>query len=406
MKELTKSAKLDYVGYDVRGPVLDEAEYLAAQGHEILQLNTGNPAAFGFSAPQPVLDSFTAHAAQAQGYGHSRGLLSAREAIVRRCKEKGIPHVGVDDVYTGNGVSELISLSMQALLDTGDEILIPSPDYPLWTAAATLAGGQAVHYRCDEQAHWFPDLADLRKKVSARTKALVLINPNNPTGVLYSKELLLELAEFARQNSLAVFADEIYDCLVMDGKEHVAFASLAPDLFTVTMNGLSKSHRLAGYRVGWMCLGGEKKHAAGYIQGIHTLASMRLCANMPAQFIIEQALRDCNEADSLLAPGGRIYEQRACIVQAIEQTEGLSAVRPDAAFYIFPKIDVKRFGITNDEQFVLDFLREHHILLVHGGGFHWPEPDHFRIVYLPQVEKLARVGDSLSSFLRSYRQNS
>jgi len=405
-KEIKKSTKLDHVGYDVRGPVLEEAERMAAAGQKILQLNTGNPAAFGFTAPPQVLEAFAKNAVYAQGYGQSKGLLAAREAIVKRCAEKGIPNVGVEDVYTGNGVSELISLSMQALLDSGDEILIPTPDYPLWTGAATLAGGKAVHYLCDEAAHWYPDLADIRKKITPRTKAIVLINPNNPTGVLYPRELLLDIAEIARQNELMVFADEIYDCLVMDGKEHTAFASLAPDLFTVTFNGLSKSHRLAGYRVGWMCFGGEKRHVQDYVQGVNMLASMRLCANMPAQYIIPAALADCNNADPLLAPGGRIYEQRACICRAIEETEGLSVVFPDAAFYIFPKIDTKRFRIVDDERFVLDFLCAKQVLLVHGRGFNWPQPDHFRIVYLPELQKLAQVGDKLRDFLADYRQGS
>lgn len=404
MKLFLKSNKLDHVGYDVRGPVLDAAEHLAAEGNKILQLNTGNPAAFGFHAPEPLLETYRAHLQDAEGYCDARGILTAREAIAQHYREKGIPDVTASDVYTGNGVSELISLCMQALLNDGDEILIPAPDYPLWTAAATLSGGKVVHYLCDEQSKWYPDIADIRKKVSPRTKAIVIINPNNPTGALYPKEVLLEIAQIAREEDLIVFADEIYDSLVMDGNVHHAFASIAPDLFTISLNGLSKSHQMAGFRVGWMCLCGDKRRAKGYLQGIHTLASMRLCANVPAQHIISPALQQYTETDALLQPGGRIYEQREAIVSAINAIPGLSCTRPDAAFYVFPRLDSKRFRIRDDERFVLDFLRAHHVLFVHGRGFHWPQPDHFRIVTLPEVSQLQIVAKKLGIFLADYRQ--
>jgi alanine-synthesizing transaminase len=401
---LHKSKKLENVSYDVRGPVLEEAEKLMAQGVNILQLNTGNPAPFGFTAPDDLLSDFAAHFRSAQGYSESRGLLEAREAIVQNCREKNLPNVNLEDVYTGNGVSELIMMSMQALLNNGDEILIPSPDYPLWTAAATLSGGKVVHYLCDEASHWYPDIDDMRKKITLRTRALVLINPNNPTGVNYPKEILEQIVDLARQHDLIIFADEIYECLVMDGKAHIPIASLAPDLFIVTMNGLSKSHRIAGFRIGWMSLCGDKSKARDYIKGLTMLASMRLCSNVPAQYIVKTALQNYHDCDAMLQPGGRIYEQREFICQAISAIPGLSSIKPDAAFYMFPRIDIKRFNIEDDEQFVLDFLRQHHILMVHGRGFNWKTPDHFRLVYLPYVEELKIVADRLTLFMSGYQQ--
>jgi alanine-synthesizing transaminase len=399
-----KSAKLDHVSYDVRGPVLEEAEKMMAAGLDILQLNTGNPAPFGFTAPEELLREFAARAGNGQGYSESRGLVEAREAIVQNGRDKGLPNVGMEDVYTGNGVSELIMICMQALLNNGDEILLPSPDYPLWTAAATLSGGKVVHYRCDESARWYPDIADIRQKITPHTRALVVINPNNPTGVLYPREILEALVEVAREHGLIIFSDEIYECLVMDGKKHIPIASLAPDLFVVTMNGLSKSHRIAGFRVGWMSLSGDKSRARDYIQGLNMLASMRLCSNVPAQYIIKIALENYFAADELLKPGGRLYEQRAFIYDAIEHIPGLTTVYPDAAFYMFPKIDVKRCNLVDDEQFVLDFLREHKILMVHGRGFNWFEPDHFRLVYLPCLEELKMVAERLARFMETYQQ--
>jgi alanine-synthesizing transaminase len=404
MKTYQKSKKLDNVCYDVRGPVLDEANRMTAQGIDILKLNIGNPAPFGFAAPDAVITDMTANLAGAEGYSDSKGILSAREAIAGYCMRKNIPDVGIDDIYTGNGVSELIIMAMQGLLDNGDEILVPSPDYPLWTAAVTLAGGKAVHYLCDEQSEWNPDIGDMKRKITGRTKGIVVINPNNPTGALYPRELLDRIADLAREHELILFADEIYDRLVMDGREHTSISSLAPDLFVVTLNGLSKSHKIAGYRCGWMCLSGNKAHVKGYIEGLNMLSSMRLCSNVPSQYVIKAALSGSAEVDGMLLPGGRIYEQREYITAALNSIPGLSAVKPKAAFYIFPKIDIEKFNIRSDEKFVLDFLHEKHILLVHGGGFNWQKPDHFRVVYLPNVADLKTAAESLRSFLANYRQ--
>lgn len=382
---------------------MDEATRLEAQGEKILKLNIGNPAYFGFEAPQNILDIMQNSLSSTEGYSDSKGLLAARQAIVRYCEKKNIPNVTVNDVYTGNGVSELITMSMQGLLDTGDEILVPAPDYPLWTASVTLAGGHAVHYACDENNHWYPDIADMEAKITRRTKGIVVINPNNPTGVLYPKEVLEDIVNLARKYELVLFADEIYDRLVMDGKEHIALASLAPDLLTLSFNGLSKSHLIAGYRCGWMCLAGDKSKAKGYVEGLNLLSSMRLCSNVPAQSVIPIALDAENTASSILEKGGRVYEQREAVYNYVESIPGLSAVKPDAAFYIFPKMD-SRFNITNDEQFALDFLREKHILVTHGGGFHWEQPDHFRIVYLPDVDMLNEACGRMEEFFSTYRQ--
>ncbi len=404
MRIFEKSTKLDNVCYDVRGPVVEEAGRMIDEGMHILKLNIGNPAPFGFTAPEEIIHDMMRNLTETEGYSDSKGLFPARKAIMQYCQLKNIPNVGIDDIYTGNGVSELITMSMQGLLNNGDEILLPSPDYPLWTAAANLAGGRPVHYRCDEQADWYPDMDDIRSKITDRTKGIVIINPNNPTGALYPKAVLEEIVEIAREHQLILFADEIYDRLVMDGEEHISIASLAPDLFCITMNGLSKSHRIAGFRVGWMCLSGDKSRARGYIEGLNMLASMRLCSNVPAQSIVQTALGGYQSSDELLLPGGRIYEQREFIYKALNEIPGITAVKPKAAFYIFPKIDTARFHISNDEQFVLDFLRQEKVLLVHGGGFNWPEPDHFRIVYLPRVEELAEAVEKLEHFLKKYRQ--
>ena len=404
MREFTKSRKLDYVCYDIRGPVLDEANRMEAEGQKILKLNIGNPAPFDFDAPQEIIDDMAYHLRKAQGYSDSKGIFAARKAIMQYCQIKKIPNVGINDIYIGNGVSEMIVMCMQGLLDNGDEILVPSPDYPLWTAAVTLAGGTAVHYICDEQADWYPDMDDIRSKVTDRTKGIVVINPDNPTGALYPKEVLEEIVEIARQNHLIIFADEIYDRLLMDGLVHTAIASLAPDLFTVSLNGLSKSHRVAGFRVGWMCLGGPKEGAKGYIEGLNMLSSMRLCSNVPAQYIIQTALGGYQSVDELLLPGGRIYDQREFIYKALNDIPGISAKKPKAAFYIFPKIDTERYGIHDDEQFALDLLREKKILIVQGSGFHWEHPDHFRVVYLPNVLDLERAMEGLADFLSTYHQ--
>lgn len=405
MREYEKSSKLDNVCYDIRGPVMDEANRMIAAGEKIVKLNIGNPAPFGFRAPEAIIKKMSENLTSTEGYSDSKGLIKSRQAIVEYCRKKNIPNVTENDVYTGNGVSELITLSMQGLLNYGDEVLVPAPDYPLWTASVTLAGGTAVHYICDENAGWYPDIEDMRKKITPRTKAIVVINPNNPTGALYPKEVLMDIVELARKHELILFADEIYDRLVMDDKEHVALASLAPDLLTVSFNGLSKSHLIAGYRVGWMCLCGNKAHVKGYIEGINLLSSMRLCANVPAQSLIPEALSLLDETKKLLVPGGRIYEQREYIYNAINNIPGLSVVKPDAAFYMFPKLDAKRFNITDDEKFVLDFLREKKILFTHGGGFHWNKPDHFRVVYLPCVDELKVAAEALEDFLKTYRQS-
>ncbi|EFT39378.1 aminotransferase AlaT [Enterococcus faecalis TX2137] len=404
MRNFKKSDKLNNVSYDVRGPVLEEAERMQEEGIRILKLNTGNPAPFGFDAPNEIVRDMIVNVRDSEGYSDSKGIFSARKAIEQYCQLKKFPNVTINDIYTGNGVSELITMCMQGLLNNGDEVLVPMPDYPLWTASVSLAGGTPVHYICDEQAEWYPDIDDIKSKITSNTKAIVIINPNNPTGALYPKELLLEIVEVARQNDLIIYSDEIYDRLVMDGLVHVPIATLAPDLFVVTLNGLSKSHRVAGFRCGWMVLSGDKSRVKGYIEGLNMLASMRLCSNVLSQQIIQTALGGYQSVDDLLLPGGRIYEQREFIYNAINDIPGLSAVKPKAAFYIFPKIDTAKFDIYDDEKFVLDFLHKHHILLVHGGGFNWQQPDHFRIVYLPKMEDLKTTADKMRGFLSTYKQ--
>lgn len=404
MKEFNKSAKLEHVAYDIRGPVLEEADRMIANGEKILRLNTGNPAAFGLTAPDEVIRDLIMNARESEGYSDSKGIFSARKAIMQYCQLKNIPDVDVDDIYIGNGVSEMITMSMQGLLDDGDEVLVPMPDYPLWTAAVSLAGGQAVHYVCDESSNWYPDIDNIKSKITSNTKALVVINPNNPTGALYPKDVLEDIVEVARQNDLIIFADEIYDRLVMDGGEHMAIASLAPDLFCVSMNGLSKSHRIAGFRVGWMVLSGPKKHVKDYIEGLNMLSNMRLCSNVLAQQVIQTSLGGVQSIDELLLPGGRIYEQRNFIYKAMNEIPGITAVKPQAGLYIFPKIDRNMYRIDDDEQFVLNFLKQEKILLVHGRGFNWMGPDHFRIVYLPRVEELSKIQEKMTRFLEQYRK--
>lgn len=405
MRTFEKSSKLDYVCYDIRGPIMDEAQRMSEQGIDILKLNIGNPAPFGFKAPKEIEEAIGNNAAITEGYSDSKGLVSAREAILKYCQSKNMPNVSIDDIYTGNGVSELITMSMNGLLNYGDEVLVPMPDYPLWTASVTLAGGKAVHYRCDDKQNWYPDIKDMESKITPKTKAIVVINPNNPTGALYPTEILEQIVDLARKHELILFADEIYDRLVMDGKEHIALSSLAPDLLTVSFNGLSKSHLIAGYRCGWMVLCGEKKHAKGYIEGVKLLSAMRLCSNVPAQSLIPVALDNLESTKELLVPGGRIYEQREVIYNALNEIDGLSVVKPTAAFYMFPKLDIKKFGIKDDEKFVLDFLKKKHILFTHGGGFHWDQPDHFRVVFLPEVSVLSTAADRLNDFLSTYHQN-
>ena len=403
MRTFEKSVKLNNVCYDIRGPVMDEANRMIRAGEEVLKLNIGNPAPFGFRAPDELIRNMSDNLVDTEGYSDSKGLFAAREAIVEYDKLKNIDEVTVDDVYTGNGVSELITLSMQGLLDYGDEILVPAPDYPLWTASVTLAGGTAVHYICDESSDWLPDIEDIRSKITPRTKGIVVINPNNPTGALYPKDVLIDIVNLAEAHDLIIFADEIYDRLVMDGLKHVSIASLTNNM-CITFNGLSKSHLVAGYRVGWMSISGNKKNAKGYIEGINLLSSMRLCSNVPAQSLIAPALKITADTDSMIQPGGRVYEQREFIYNAINDIPGLSAVKPKAAFYIFPKIDTEKFEVVNDEKFALDLLRNKKILFTHGGGFHWEQPDHFRIVYLPEIAVLKEATDRIRDFLADYRQ--
>ena len=404
MRTFTKSHKLDNVLYDVRGPVADEAARMEAAGTHILKLNIGNPAPFGFRTPDEVVYDMSQQLPDTEGYSPSKGLFSARKAIIQYAQLKNIPNVSIDDIYTGNGVSELINLSLSALLDNGDEVLVPSPDYPLWTACVNLAGGTAVHYVCDEDSEWYPDIDDMRSKITDKTKAIVIINPNNPTGALYPKEVLQQIVDLAREHQLMIFSDEIYDRLVMDGLEHISIASLAPDLFCVTFSGLSKSHMIAGWRVGWMVLSGNKRLAKDYIEGLNMLANMRMCSNVPAQSVVQTALGGHQSVKDYLVPGGRIYDQRELVYNMLNDIPGITAVKPKAAFYIFPKIDVKKFNIHSDEQFALDLLHDKHILISHGGAFNWQEPDHFRVVYLPRISMLKETIGEIGDFFSTYWQ--
>lgn len=404
MRTFTKSHKLDNVLYDVRGPVADEAARMEAAGTHILKLNIGNPAPFGFRTPDEVVYDMSQQLPDTEGYSPSKGLFSARKAIMQYAQLKNIPNVSIDDIYTGNGVSELINLSLSALLDNGDEVLVPSPDYPLWTACVNLAGGTAVHYVCDEDSEWYPDIDDMRSKITDKTKAIVIINPNNPTGALYPKEVLQQIVDLAREHQLMIFSDEIYDRLVMDGLEHISIASLAPDLFCVTFSGLSKSHMIAGWRVGWMVLSGNKRLAKDYIEGLNMLANMRMCSNVPAQSVVQTALGGYQSVKDYLVPGGRIYDQRELVYNMLNDIPGITAVKPKAAFYIFPKIDVKKFNIHSDEQFALDLLHDKHILISHGGAFNWQEPDHFRVVYLPRISMLKETIGEIGDFFSTYWQ--
>ena len=404
MRTFAKSSKLEHVLYDVRGPVVDEAARMEEQGMKILKLNIGNPAPFGFTAPEEVILDMRDNIVDCQGYSDSRGIFAARKAIMQYAQLKQIPNVTMKDIYTGNGASELIQLSMHALLDPGDEVLIPSPDYPLWTACTNLAGGKAVHYICDEESDWYPDLQDMESKITCKTKALVIINPNNPTGALYPKELLEKIADIARRHELIIFSDEMYDRLVMDGEKHISIASLAPDLLCVTFSGLSKSHMACGFRVGWMIFSGNKELGKSYMEGVNMLSNMRLCSNVPGQSIIQTALGGYQSVNEYIVPGGRVYEQREFICNAIKDIPGLSVVKPKAAFYVFPKIDVKKFNIHDDQQFALDLLREKRVLIVPGSGFNWHQPDHFRIVYLPRIEELDMAMDKVKDFFATYKQ--
>jgi alanine-synthesizing transaminase len=401
--QVIQSTKLANVCYEIRGPVLEEAMRLETAGHRILKLNTGNPAAFGFECPPEILEDILRNLAGAHGYGDAKGLLSARRAVMQHYQTKGID-LGVEDIYLGNGVSELIQMSMQALLDDGDEVLVPAPDYPLWTASVSLAGGTAVHYRCDEQSDWMPDLADIERKVTDRTKAIVIINPNNPTGAVYDDAMLRGLTDIARRHRLIVCSDEIYDKILYDDVTHTPTAAIAPDLLTLTFNGLSKAYRVAGYRSGWMAVCGPKTHATSYIEGLTILANMRLCANMPAQHAIATALGGHQSINSLVLPGGRLRAQRDATYKALTAIPGVTCVKPKGALYAFPRLDPQVYKIKDDRQMVLDLLRAEKIMIVHGTGFNWPEPDHFRIVTLPRAEDLAEAVGRIGRFLDGYSQ--
>jgi alanine-synthesizing transaminase len=404
LKMIKKSSKLDNVCYDIRGPVLDESKRLEEEGYNIIKLNIGNPAPFGLKAPDEIIVDVIMNLRNAQGYSDSKGIFSARKAVMQYCQEKGIDNVEIDDIYIGNGVSELIMIAMQGLLDNGDEILIPAPDYPLWTAAVNLAGGTPVHYMCDEESDWYPDLEDIRKKVTPNTKGIVIINPNNPTGSVYPVEILEGIIDIAREHDLIVFSDEIYDKILYDGITHTSTAALADDILFITMNGLSKSHRIAGFRAGWMVISGDKSGAKDYIEGLNMLASMRLCSNVPAQYTIQTALGGYQSIKDLVMPGGRLKEQRDYAWERVNSIPGISCVKPKGAFYLFPKVDVKRFSIVNDEKFILDFLLQEKVLLVQGTGFNWPEHDHFRIVFLPNLTDLKIALDRFEYFLSGYKQ--
>ena len=401
---LVKSNKLANVCYDIRGPVLEEATRLEEEGHRILKLNIGNPAPFGFETPDEILQDVIRLLPTSQGYCESKGLYSARKAVMQNCQQIGIPDVEVEDIYLGNGASELITMSLQALINNGDEILIPAPDYPLWTASASLAGGTPVHYHCDEEANWYPDIDDIRSKINAKTRAIVVINPNNPTGAVYSRELLEDIVALAREHQLVVFADEIYDKIVYDEVQHIPMGSIATDVLCVTFNGLSKAYRLAGFRSGWMIISGAKHRARDYIQGLDILSSMRLCANVPAQHAIQTALGGYQSINDLILPGGRLLEQRNIAYELLNQIPGVSCRKPDGAIYMFPKLDMKKFNIQNDEQLVLDFLRQEKILVVQGTAFNWPSPDHLRIVFLPRAEDISKALNHLGHFLAKYTQ--
>jgi alanine-synthesizing transaminase len=401
--DLTQSRKLENVLYDIRGPVLDEAKRLEEEGRRIIKLNIGNPAPFGFEAPDEILVDVIRNLPLSQGYSDSQGLLSARTAIVQHYQQRGITDMTVDDVWLGNGVSELITMCLQAMLNDGDEVLIPAPDYPLWTAATSLSGGRAVHYLCDESEGWLPDLDDLESKISLRTKAIVVINPNNPTGAVYPQRVLEKIAELARMHQLVVMADEIYDKILYDDAVHIPFCAVAPDVFTLTFNGLSKAYRVAGFRSAWLMVTGPKRHASSYLEGITMLANMRLCANVPGQHAVQTALGGRQSINDLLLPGGRLREQRDAAMAALKEIPGITCVQPRGALYVFPRLDPDLYPIVDDQQFVLQLLREQHVLVVQGSGFNWPHPDHLRIVTLPRADDLTEAIGRIGTFLASYR---
>ena len=404
LKPIKKSSKLADVCYDIRGPVLARARQMEEEGHRILKLNIGNPAPFGFEAPEEIVVDVIHNLRDASGYSDSKGLFAARKAVMHYCQEKRIGGVGIEDITLGNGVSELIVMAMQGLLEDGDEVLVPAPDYPLWTAAVRLAGGAPRHYLCDEGNGWLPDLADIRGKIGPATRAIVLINPNNPTGAVYPDDLLRDIIGIARQHQLIVFADEIYDKVLYDGATHPSVAALADDVLFVTFNGLSKNYRACGYRAGWMVVSGEKRHAQDYIEGLDMLASMRLCSNVPGQYAIQTALGGHQSILDLVGPGGRLTRQRDLSWELITQIPGVSCFRPKAALYLFPRLDPKVYPIADDQQFILELLEAEKVLLVQGSGFNWPQPDHFRVVFLPHLDDLGEAIGRIARFLEHYRK--
>jgi alanine-synthesizing transaminase len=404
VKPILKSEKLNHVCYDIRGPVLELAQRMEEEGHKIIKLNIGNVGVFGFDPPEEIQLDMIRNLGNASAYSDSKGIFAARKAIMQYCQEKGIQGVTLDDIYTGNGVSELIVLAMNALLNNGDEVLVPAPDYPLWTAAVSLSGGTPVHYLCDESKEWAPDLADLRKRITPRTKAIVVINPNNPTGAIYSKEVLTELTSIAREHDLILFADEIYDKMLYDQEKHISLASLSTDVVTITFNGLSKNYRSCGYRAGWMVVSGDKEMIRDYIEGLNMLSSMRLCANVPGQYAIQTALGGYQSINDLVSEGGRLAKQRDLAWKLITEIPGVTCVKPKSALYLFPKLDSEMYPIEDDQQFVADLLKEEKVLLVQGSGFNWGRPDHFRVVFLPHEDVLKEAIARLARFLERYRQ--
>ena len=404
LRPVKKSTKLDNVCYDIRGPVMARAKQMEDEGQRIIKLNIGNPAPFGFEAPEEIVQDVILNLPNAAGYSDSKGLFAARKAIMHYTQSKGIASVQIDDIIIGNGASELIVLAMQALLNSGDEVLVPAPDYPLWTAAVTLAGGTPRHYICDERADWMPDLDDTRAKITPNTRAIVIINPNNPTGALYTPEILQGILTIARQYQLIIYADEIYDKVLYDGHEHVSIASMAEDVLCVTMNGLSKNYRACGYRAGWMVISGDKRHAQDYIEGLNMLASMRLCSNVPGQYAIQTALGGYQSIVDLVAPEGRLTRQRNLAWTLLTAIPGVSCVKPQAALYMFPRLDPKMYPIEDDQKFILGLLEEERVLLVQGTGFNWPQPDHFRVVILPHEDELREAIGRIARYLERYRK--
>ena len=405
MTPILKSDKLAQVCYDIRGPVLQEAKRLEEEGHSITKLNIGNPAPFGLCAPDEIIQDVMRNLVNCQGYSDSKGVYYARKAVMQYCQEKGFPDVDVNDIFIGNGVSELIVMSMQALLNNDDEMLVPAPDYPLWTAAVSLSGGKPVHYLCDEENDWQPDIADIESKITAKTRGIVIINPNNPTGAVYTKQTLMALIGIARKHNLIIFADEIYDKIIYDEAEHIALASLTKDLLIISFNGLSKAYRVAGFRAGWMVISGDKDHARDYIEGMELLASMRLCSNVPGQHAIQTSLGGYQSINDLVAPGGRLYEQMDYSWKMLNQLEGVSCVRPKGALYLFAKLDPEIYRIDDDEKFILQMLQQEKVLLVQGTAFNWPKTDHFRLVFLSRREDMDAVMEKMDRFLKHYREN-